>query len=48
MRLKQSNFKELMNQNLLTSGKMKLIIPMMQRENLGRQEILMEIGPISN
>ena len=48
MRLKLSNFKELMSQNLLTSWKMKRTIPMMQRESLERQETLTEIGRINN
>jgi hypothetical protein len=48
MRLKLSNFKELMSQNLLISWKMRQTIPMMQRESLGRQETLMEIGRINN
>jgi hypothetical protein len=48
MRLKLSNFKELMSQNLLTSWKMKRTILMMQRESLGRQETLTEIGRINN
>jgi len=48
MRLKLLNFKELMSQNLLTSWKMKRTIPMMQRESLGRQETLTEIGRINN
>jgi len=48
MRLKLLNFKGLMSQNLLTSWKMKRTIPMMQRESLGRQETLTEIGQINN
>ena len=48
MRLKLSNFKGLMSQNLLTSWKMKRTIPMTQKESLGRQETLTEIGRINN
>ena len=48
MRVKQSNFKGLMSQILLTSLKMKRTIPMMQKESLGRQETLTETGRINN
>ena len=47
-KLSRSNFKELMNLNLLILEKMKPIILMKQKKNLGRQGILMEIGQTNN